>query len=463
VQNVAWLAELYRLSSVAASMREDQEGLAAMLRHIVAGCGAVSGSLALVPPDRSTELELVAGIDLPPHVIGSRMPFGAGIAGRVAAAGNALLLQGESGKTLGSERLQARGSSMCWPLRVKERTVGTLSVNRAFEQPAYTPDDLEHGTIMANVVALVVDNWSMRRAEQARIAALSRMNAEVTAAHQQLKDAQMQLLQSEKLASIGQLAAGVAHEINNPVGYVYSNIGSLQRYVNELLEVIGAYEAALPVVPPPLAAVLARADLPFLREDVVTLIAESREGLERVRKIVQDLKDFSRVDAGDEWQVADINDGLRSTLNIVHNELKYRAAVSTALGALPRIECLPSQLNQVFMNLLVNAGQAMPEKNADGSPHQGRIHVTSGAEPQSVWVAITDNGCGIPPAHLARIFEPFFTTKPVGKGTGLGLSVSYSIVKKHGGRIEVDSRPGETTFRVILPLKAMKDDAAGRR
>ncbi|HEU0203536.1 MAG TPA: ATP-binding protein, partial [Burkholderiaceae bacterium] len=197
--------------------------------------------------------------------------------------------------------------------------------------------------------------------------------------------------------------------------------------------------------------VLDRLDLDFLRADVVTLLAESREGLDRVRKIVQDLKDFSRVDASDEWVVTDVVDGLRSTLNIVHNELKYRATVTCDFAPLPPIACLPSQLNQVFMNLLVNAAQAIPDK--------GNILIRTGADEAAVWIEIADDGVGIAAENLSRIFEPFFTTKPVGKGTGLGLSLSYSIVQKHGGRIEVRSQPRQgSTFRVVLPRQQKADN-----
>lgn len=180
---------------------------------------------------------------------------------------------------------------------------------------------------------------------------------------------------------------------------------------------------------------------------MLDLLSESREGAERVKKIVQDLKDFSHVGGDDDWQWADLQACLDSTLNIVHNETKYKADIIKEYGDLPRVWCLPHQLNQVFMNLLVNAAHAIDDK--------GTITIRSGTEDGGrIWIEIADTGKGIDPKHLNKIFDPFFTTKPVGKGTGLGLSVSYSIIKKHDGEIQLDSRVGEgTKFRIVLPVE----------
>ena len=269
--------------------------------------------------------------------------------------------------------------------------------------------------------------------------------------NKRLEEAQSQLLQSEKMASIGQLAAGIAHELNNPIGFVSSNLGTLDGYLKDLFALVDHYET-IDTAAANCADLLREArrltaekDYAFVKSDTAQLMAESRDGLYRVRKIVQDLKDFSRV--GDlEWQWADIHAGIDSTLNIVWNELKYKCKVTKAYGELPSIYCLPSQLNQVFMNLLVNAGQAIQT--------QGEITIRTGREAEQVWVEITDTGSGIPPENLTRIFDPFFTTKPVGKGTGLGLSLSYSIVLKHRGRINVSSEVGRgSTFRVTLPIQ----------
>jgi signal transduction histidine kinase len=258
---------------------------------------------------------------------------------------------------------------------------------------------------------------------------------------------QVQLLQSEKLASIGQLAAGVAHEINNPVGFVNSNLGTLQQYVTDLLSLLSAYEKCEREMSADRSAAVAelkqKIDLVFLREDINNLLAESMDGMQRVKRIVQDLKDFSHQDVS-EKQSANLERGLDSTLNIIWNELKYKAEVTKEYGNIPEIECLPAQLNQVFMNLLMNAVQAIKD--------YGKITIRTGQQDEQVWVEVEDTGTGIQPEHLEHIFDPFFTTKPVGSGTGLGLALSYGIVKNHGGRIEVKSEPGKgSVFKVVLP------------
>lgn len=293
------------------------------------------------------------------------------------------------------------------------------------------------------------DQLEQRVAE--RTQALTTANAELKNAHDELVHTHQQLLHSEKMASIGQLAAGVAHEINNPIGFVNSNVGTLQEYLRDLLRVIDTYERhdallkADALAATELRQVRESVDLDFVRKDSLALLNESKEGLARVRNIVQNLKDFSHTGRG-EWQLADLHKGIESTLNIVWNEIKYKATVVKEFGDLPEIECLPSELNQVFMNLLVNAAHAIPE--------HGVITVRTATRGENVLVEVADTGEGILPEHIPRLFEPFFTTKPVGKGTGLGLSLSYGIVNKHRGTIEVESTPGEgTVFRIRLPIR----------
>ena len=263
-----------------------------------------------------------------------------------------------------------------------------------------------------------------------------------------LEQTQSQLLQSEKMAAVGQLAAGVAHEINNPIGFVTSNLGSLSGYVGQLFDLIGVYQAATAALGPDEKAAIEverqKIDFNYLQEDIPSLLKESQDGLERVRKIVSDLRDFSHTDDG-QWVPTDLNHSMESALNVSANEIKYKATVVKELGQLPPVACITSQINQVLVNLLVNAAQAI-----DG---QGVITVRSGVQAAQVWLEVSDTGCGMPPEVQKRIFEPFYTTKAVGKGTGLGLSITWEIISRHHGRIEVESVVGKgTTFRMILPL-----------
>lgn len=292
---------------------------------------------------------------------------------------------------------------------------------------------------------LLQDRSEVRRAQEQ----LESNYASLKETNRKLEDAQNQLLQSEKMASIGQLAAGVAHEINNPVGFVNSNLNSLKNYVDGLMRLVGEYEAIEGSLDAArqgkLSATKDEVDLEYMREDLPVLLRESADGLTRVKRIVQDLKDFSRVDHSD-WQDADINAGLDSTLNVVLNEVKYKAEVRKQYGALPAVRCLAAQLNQVFMNFIVNAAHAI-----DGT---GIITLSTGLDGDWVWVEVQDTGSGMSPEVQKRIFEPFYTTKPVGKGTGLGLSLSFSIVQKHQGHIRVRSEVGKgSAFRVWLPVR----------
>jgi two-component system NtrC family sensor kinase len=285
---------------------------------------------------------------------------------------------------------------------------------------------------------------------------LTERNQQLADTCEQLKSTQSQLLQQEKMASIGQLAAGVAHEINNPMGFISSNLGALGKYTERLKTYSVAVDEALasPNMPSELRERLAASrkslKVDFMLEDIPNLLAESSNGAERVRKIVQDLKGFSRIDAA-EYAVVDLNQSLESTISIIGNELKSKARLITEFGDIPAVTCLPQKLNQVFMNLLQNAAQAIES--------EGDIRVRTSCDSDNIYVEISDNGCGIAPDHLGRIFEPFFTTRPVGKGTGLGLSIAYDIVKMHGGEISVTSKIGQgTTFRVRIPLETAEPE-----
>jgi two-component system NtrC family sensor kinase len=297
--------------------------------------------------------------------------------------------------------------------------------------------------------------WRMERLEEtvlARTDELVHANARLAAEIVERKQLQSRLLQSEKLASIGLLAAGVAHEINNPLGFLAANFGVLEEYTRSLCEMLGAYEAAqrdggAAAAPARLKDVHERLQLDYLRQDLPVLIAQSRDGMERVKQIVRSLLDFARVDTQQTWQYADIHHGIDSTLAIIARQIGKVAEVSKRYGQLPAIECLPCALNQVFMNLLINAAHAI-------GPERGQITISTGVDGALAWIEIGDTGCGIAEDVLPSIFDPFFTTKPVGKGAGLGLSLCYGIVQDHHGRIEVRSAPRQgTAFRVVLPLR----------
>lgn len=261
----------------------------------------------------------------------------------------------------------------------------------------------------------------------------------LTAADAARQQAQDKLLQAEKLASIGFLAAGIAHEINNPIGFVSSNFHTLARYITSLLRLIEACDTAIPVT------LRNETDLDFIRADIGSLLDDSRNGIERVQQIVQALRDFSGIDVIEHWQVEDIAASIANALAVLKDELRH-CTVRVALGTLPPVECLRAQLDQVFINLLRNAAQAVAEG--------GSIEVRGACEGDEICIEIADDGCGIAPEHLPHIFDPFFTTRAVGRGTGLGLAVSYGIVARHHGRIEVTSRVGQgATFRVRLPLR----------
>ncbi len=303
---------------------------------------------------------------------------------------------------------------------------------------------------------IISDISKRKRAEEA----LLKSNRTLEEMHRQLKEKQAILIQSEKMAGLGQIAAGIAHEINNPVGFVNSNLGTLAEYVGTFKKLLTRYETLNSTLQSgkdhrdkEVQEILARIeeiiqsdDLSFILEDIDSLLEESSQGTQRVKEIVQNLKSFARVDEA-ESKEADINEGIEATLKVVWNELKYKTQVHKKLNPLPLIRCYPGQLNQVFMNLLVNAAQAIPQK--------GEITVETEATDTEIIIRISDTGEGIPKEVLSKLFDPFFTTKAAGKGTGLGLSISYGIIKKHKGRIDVESEVGKgTTFTIRLPLEA---------
>lgn len=275
-------------------------------------------------------------------------------------------------------------------------------------------------------------------------------NAELAEGKAQLERLQTQIVQNAKMASLGQLAAGVAHELNNPAGFVYGNMDLLRDSVAGLLRLLEFYDAAeLPdSVAAEAAAIKERIAYDETLGDLESIISDCQEGAERIRDIVQNLRTFSRLDEA-EFKKTDIHEGIDSTIRILS---RYFSGDNIRLirnyGQVPPIDGFSGQLNQLWMNLLANAAQAVGGK-------AGEVRIETGTEGDRAYVSITDTGCGIPPEHLDRIFDPFYTTKPVGEGTGLGLSISFGIVERHRGRIDIKSELGSgTTIKVVLPLHA---------
>ena len=285
------------------------------------------------------------------------------------------------------------------------------------------------------------------------------VDPDVGALQAQIDELRAQLMQSEKLAALGALTAGVAHEFNNPIGFVKNNVLVLSEYFDVLMPLLRTLadgdspDAAERLAREREAVAMRGEDLAALLDDVAPLLDDTRDGLVRLEEIVGGLNRFARTDPP-EGKVFDVNQCVEDTLKIMHNELKYRAKVVVDLEPLPTLSGKPGEINQVILNLLINAAQAMTGF--------GEIHISTRAVGDSVELRVRDNGPGIPPEVRSQLFKPFFTTKPAGAGTGLGLSISRAIVESHGGTIEAENRPdGGAEFRVTLPTAAVGAEIAG--
>jgi signal transduction histidine kinase len=291
-------------------------------------------------------------------------------------------------------------------------------------------------------------NKNLEEKVQTRTEALEGANREMAEAYHELKETQFQLVQSEKLASLGQLVAGIAHEIKNPLNFIYGNTGFLRDYIEKLEKLVALYEEGKGLGEEEKKAVdkfKEEIGYSFIIEDLGTLVDNFEEGAERIHSIVGDLRTFSRTETG-EFKEIDLHEAIDLALNLLHNEFKGRIEIVKKYGSIPQVACQAGKINQVLVNLLINAGQAIPE--------EGEIILTTRKAGDYVEIIVDDNGKGMKADQLEHIFEPFFTTKPVGAGTGLGLSISYAIIQDHNGSITVDSKPGKgTRFCVSLPVK----------
>lgn len=413
-----------------------------LLARVCLLCEAEAGAIALAPMTDITWISRHLGLDRVQQCERQNGPLLApGMPGRYDCA--------QDGETQPQPLMSI-------PYRQGEEHKLTLILLRETVQGPFTrEDELNAHRLLQEAMNALDKNTLMKELAESN-AALRHRQQEQDALIRELKQARDQLMQSEKMASIGQLAAGVAHEINNPIGYVRSNLSSLREYTNSLMTLNDAFAKALgdKLQDPELQSLCRHHDLDFIREDLPSLLEESSDGIERVEKIIRSLRDFSRTDTG-EMEPLDIHQCVNKALAVARNEIKYKATIETDFSELPDITGVDSQLGQVFLNLLVNAAQAIEE--------QGQITITTAQyDAEHIEVRVSDTGQGIEAENLDRLFDPFFTTKPVGKGTGLGLSLSYGIVQSHKGDMKVDSTPGQgTTFRVILPMKQPLHEGGG--
>ena len=291
--------------------------------------------------------------------------------------------------------------------------------------------------------------------EKAEIADLAEERARNRAAEAEralfeLQQAQTQLMQTEKISSLGQMVTGIAREIDNPLSFIYGNLTDANEYLYNLLHLVELYQQSSQPEPPEIAQFVETVDLGFILNDFPELIASVGIGVKRIQNIVISLRTFSRLDESDKKWV-DVHEGIDSSLYILSHKLQYGIEVVKHYGNLPEIYCSPAQLNQVFMNIIANAADAL--LNSDRQNKKIIISTDLDSQSNRVYIRIHDNGNGIPEKVKSQIFDPFFTTKPTGKGTGLGLSISYQVIQKHQGNIEVQSQPGEgTTFAIAIPI-----------
>jgi two-component system NtrC family sensor kinase len=398
-------------------------------------------------------ITLFEGVELP-------LDAEASATGRAAVTGQAVLVNDVDQATIPIHRDLVRAyevkSFVATPLRVRDRVLGVLAVTAA-ETNRFHQGDVDLLAAVANQVALAIDkaesfqtieelSRSLEDKVRVRTEQLRVTNEELRGAYRDLQATQLQLIQREKMASVGQLVAGVAHELNNPIGFISSNVATLTDFVRRLRSMLETYqEADLGAADRDrIDARRGELQVDYALKYLDSMLAGIREGADRTRKIVGDLRVFART-PDDVWQAADLHEDLESSLTLLNHLVKDRITVVRNYGELGAVECVRSQIDQVFLNILANAAQAIP-----GS---GTITIETRAEGDTAVIRIADTGPGIPAGVIGRVFDPFFTTKPVGEGTGLGLSISYEIVTKHGGEIRAESPAGGgAVFTIRLPM-----------
>ena len=336
------------------------------------------------------------------------------------------------------------------PLKAVKRVAQQVTQEANFDLQVEVSTEDEVGSLARSLNQLIqwIGDYTQKLTFSSQM--LEKRNQDLAQALQELQQTQTQLIQTEKMSSLGQMVAGIAHEINNPVNFICGNLFYAEDGIQSLLAALNLYQAHCTPLSSDIETKLEDLDLDFLKSDLPKLITSMRLGTERIQKIVLSLRNFSRLDES-AIKAVDLHEGIDDTLLILNHRFKKGVEAIKQYGDLPLVACYPAQLNQVFMNIITNALDAMLED--DLQPKHLTIQTEKVAENQ-VQVKIRDSGPGMPPEVQKKLFEPFFTTKPVGKGTGLGMSICYQIVEKHQGRIEVNSAPGEgTEFAIALPIQ----------
>ena len=335
------------------------------------------------------------------------------------------------------------------PLKTLTNNAQRVTAESNFDLQATVSTTDEVGLLAISFNQLI--QWVGEYTQELKLAnqRVEKRTTELTEALQDLQQTQAQLIQTEKMSSLGEMVAGIAHEINNPVSFIHGNITHLQEYTQNIFDLLNLYQQLYPDLHPQIEDLIAEIDVNYIISDLPQIISSMQMGTDRIQNIVMSLRNFSRLDES-QIKSANLHEGIDNTLLILGYKLKQGVEIIKKYGDLPSIECYPAQLNQVFMNIIANAIDAMLESNTQ--PKQIVIQTEKVSEDR-IFVKIRDNGPGIPPEVKDKIFDPFFTTKPVGKGTGLGLSISYQIIENHRGKIEVISQPGKgTEFAIALPI-----------
>lgn len=350
------------------------------------------------------------------------------------------------------ERLQVK-ANLIVPILIRSKLWGLLIAQECGSPRVWQTWETDLLQQLADQVAIAIQQAQLYAQVQTAATESQAQATTLKATLEELQTTQMQLLQSEKLSSLGQMVAGVAHEINNAITFIHANLPYAQRYAKALNQAIALYEECCPEPPEAIAELIAEQELDYVREDFPKLLSSMSEGTKRIREIVLTLRNFSRLDEA-ERKVVDLHEGIESTLVILQHRIKTGVQIEKLYGELPPVECHAGQINQVFLNLLTNALDAAGEK--------ANITIHTWSDADQVTVSIRDDGPGIPLELQERIFDPFFTTKEVGKGTGLGLSICYQIVVKgHKGRLQCCSQPGAgAEFRIVLPVSNGRPEAA---